>query len=226
MKHLQTRLYIATQTPVHLKQQYGQLRYQCFDPDDPYVNMNHQQQIELDHFDQQPSTIYIMITETTAKGQDSLISAVRFLPTIYDYELEASSYQYLTHGTKLPKSPTIWESSRWVGKSSRTRLGQLSTGLLSVAMYELAQQKAFSAIIGVITSKAKRWMNARELNTRQTSELYRSERDNTDLMIQTTTIDISMYQMGMTMLQSAMGNKVELIRTLAVQDDYLEEGVV
>jgi hypothetical protein len=47
------------------------------------------------------------------------------------------------------------EGSRWVGKSSRTYEGALSTALLMLQLHQLAQEHGFQQLIGVIAAKSE-----------------------------------------------------------------------
>ena len=55
-------VYTKSTLPKSIMNQFGALRYKCFLPDDPYVNMDNVRKVEFDHFDQQDTTIYIMVT--------------------------------------------------------------------------------------------------------------------------------------------------------------------
>jgi len=72
------------------------------------------------------------------------MSAMRLRPTLVDYELEMSSYRYLTDGITLPKESSIYEGSRWVGRSSRSTEGMLSTAMLVTKLFHLATENVFS----------------------------------------------------------------------------------
>src|SRR5690606_15023551 len=134
---LVTHVYTPKTVPSELMKQYGQLRYKCFKPEDPYVNLDHQQLVEFDRFDECHDTIYIMVVADQTKSfkQSQLMSAMRLRPTLTDYELEMDSYRYLTNDIALPKEAGIYEGSRWVGRSSRTTEGKLSTAMLITKLF-------------------------------------------------------------------------------------------
>lgn len=187
MSHAQlvTHIYTPSTVPPSLLKQYGQLRYKCFKPEDPYVTLNHQEETELDHFDQDPTTLYIMVVavQVTSPGQAQLMSAVRLRPTLADYELEMDSYRYLTDGITLPKEASVYEGSRWVGRSSRSTEGMLSTAMLVTKLFHLATEMSFREIIGTISTLSENWMAKRQASTRRDSDLYHSERDKLDILV-------------------------------------------
>jgi len=193
--NLQAGIYNCQNIPQDLFQQYGNLRYQCFEKDDPNVCMDHFRQVEFDHFDQSPHTLYILVTQRSAPSDiPTLISAVRLIPTTRDYELEMESYRYLTKGVELPKSEEIVEGNRWVGKSSNTVLGKLSTGLLLIKLYQLSQKQGFKQIIGTITTKGEAWLNKRKTSTSRNSDTYTVEKENIDILV--SYIDINEELLG------------------------------
>lgn len=142
----------GTEVPDDLLTQFGQLRYKCFDPDDPNVNMNKDSKIELDHFDRSEHLRYFFITRFDNKGDERLACGMRLIPTLYDYELEMPSYNYLTQNKVLPKSSDIVEAGRWVGLKYNTPAGQVLAGLLNRELYHWASKQGVNAYVGVITT--------------------------------------------------------------------------
>jgi hypothetical protein len=70
-------IYNAENMPTEVRRQYARLRYECFEPDDPYVNMDNVNRLEQDHFDQHPATVYIVVTMKQARRPVEVVSAVR-----------------------------------------------------------------------------------------------------------------------------------------------------
>lgn len=169
--------YTGSQIPPSLLKQYGRLRYACFAVDDPYVRMNHHDRTELDHFDHLPTTLHLLVTSKQPGQSKKLVSAVRLIPTVQDYDLEQPSWEYLTAKIDLPKARNVVEGSRWVGKSSRTYEGALSTALLMLHLYQLAQEKGFDQLIGVIASKSETWLNKRHAGIQPAASRHHTERD-------------------------------------------------
>lgn len=198
-------IYSATQTPADLKQQYFNLRYQCFEPNDPNLNMDTINKIEHDKFDKVPITTYIMVIE---KKQDKieLMSAVRWIPTTEEYELQQASYNYLTKNTELPASHQICEGSRWVGKSSRTKEGQQTTSLLMKTLCHDANRRGFNKMIGVIADISGAWMNKRSTHNVQKGEKFYSDRDSTNLSITTISLDESFIATAERLAQPEQAN--------------------
>lgn len=199
-----TSVFTPDTTPRSLAHQYGALRYKCFSKDDPYVALDHHSQTEFDHFDRDESTRYIMVYTTLAGQPNELMSAVRIRPTLLDYELEMPSYLYLTEGVSLPKDPALYEGSRWVGKSSRTSLGMLSTAMLVSRLYHLSHELAFSEIIGTISTLSENWLSKRTAKTERESDTYHSERDKLDIMVSRIRIDEKFLDMANMLLMSTL----------------------
>jgi N-acyl-L-homoserine lactone synthetase len=195
--------YAGHHVPASLLKQYGQLRYQCFDTDDPYVRMDHQNGLELDHFDKRPTTIYIMVICHQSGLSDKLISAVRLIPTTEPYDLEQPSWSYLTDYFPLPKSTKVLEGSRWVGKSSRTPEGTLSTALLMLQIYQLAQRHGVEQLIGVIASKGQNWLQKRKTKADPSSVRHQTERDG-EILISTINIDADFLASAKMMMLESM----------------------
>lgn len=187
-KHYSVIINSAKNIAPHLMANFGRLRYKCFEPDDPNVNMDHSRRIELDHFDRMEDTTYIMVV-ATENGQQELVSGMRLRPTTADYELEMDSYRYLTDGVALPKTTTIMEGSRWVGRSSRTPEGMLSTGMLMNALYRYCRALGVTDIIGTISTKSEAWLGKREAQAQRSSNPYYSLRDDLTIMISNIKLD-------------------------------------
>lgn len=210
----------ATQTPFPLKMQYAKLRYDCFQKDDPNLVLDHENGAELDCFDEQSTTLYIMITARNKKNQEpQLICAVRLLPTLQSYELEQPSYKYLTQGTGLPKSAHIFESSRWVGRSSRTTAGKIAGGLLIMELARTARELGAHQLIGVITTTTEEFIEKRNSEAKRASAAVKTERDVDKIMITKIDIDDKFYEMGKTMFDSAL-NETSVIN-IEVSDDQV-----
>ncbi len=214
-------VYNKSSLPASILKQYGALRYKCFLPDDPYVNMDNIRKVEFDHFDQQDTTIYIMVTLKKKNHPTELVSAVRLIPTTGDYELEMDSYRYLTGGVELPKSPDIYESNRWVGKSSRTYLGQMSTALLMMRMYQLSLEMGFSELIGTITTKGEEWLQKRESATDRASDTYHVEEEDIDILVSRIPMDETFASTGKQLMVDAMQSVS--IQHLSVDDAVFDE---
>lgn len=195
--------YTGTTIPDALLRQYGKLRYQCFEPDDPYLKMDQDQKIELDHFDGYPSTIYIMVTSKEHGKQTRLVSAVRLIPTIEPYDLEQPSWSYLTNSITLPKDQSIYEGSRWVGKSSRTYEGMLSTALLMLQISQLAQDLQFNQILGVVAAKGEAWINKRHAGNQKTGVRFPTKKDG-EILITTLDVNQEFTHSAKTMMLQAM----------------------
>lgn len=208
MSHAQlvTHVYTPATVPFTLLKQYGQLRYKCFKAEDPYVNLDHQEQTELDHFDQDANTLYIMVVavQISSPGHAQLMSAVRLRPTLLNYELEMDSYHYLTNNITLPKEAEVYEGSRWVGRSSRSTEGMLSTAMLVTKLFHLATEMSFREIIGTISTLSENWMAKRQAATRRHSELYHSERDKLDILVSRIQINEDFLGMANLLLQSVL----------------------
>jgi N-acyl-L-homoserine lactone synthetase len=170
-------VYRGDSVPMPMLMQYGRLRYDCFDEDDPFVNMDSKRRVELDHFDQRPSTLHVMVMSKRPRRQKQLVSAVRLIPTTEDYDLEQSTWGYLTNNMALPKSPSIMEGSRWVGRSSRTYEGTLSSALLMLQLYQLSKEMAFDNVLGVITEKGEQWLERRQANAERDGAAYTIQGD-------------------------------------------------
>lgn len=200
---LVTHVYTPATIPSTLLKQYGQLRYKCFKPEDPYVNLNHHDRTELDHFDQDSHTLYIMIVavHVSSPGQIQLMSAVRLRPTLLDYELEMDSYRYLTDSITLPKKADVYEGSRWVGRSSRSTEGMLSTAMLVTKLFHLATEISFREIIGTISTLSENWMSKRQATAQRHSELYHSERDKLDILVSRIQVNEDFLGMANLLLQ-------------------------
>lgn len=199
-----TQIFTAVSAPIDLKRQYGQLRYPCFSNSDPFVNQDHIEKTEFDRFDQCESTIYIMVTQADAlTGTERLISAVRLMSTANDYDLAAPSWGYLTDGIALPKTSDTFDGSRWVGRSSRTLEGMASTGLLVMAIVNVAKERGFKQLIGATNALAAEWFASRDVDIEILSEPYYSERDNAYLIVATYPVDDELYQAGLELFNLA-----------------------
>lgn len=163
-------------SPALLKQ-YGKLRYQCFAHDDPYVNMNHREKTELDHFDTRATTWHVIVCKKAPRRAKSLVSAVRLIPTTEPYDLQQPSWSYLTDSIQLPRQANVVEGSRWVGKSSRTYEGTLSTALLMLKLYQLSREQGFDQMIGVIAAKGEAWLRKREAGETTVESRHLTQRD-------------------------------------------------
>lgn len=201
---LGTYVYTAANIPQTLLVQYGRLRYRCFDPNDPNVNMSHWDKTELDHFDRDPNTLYVMVVARQAGGSEQLISALRLRPTLVDYELEMESYRYLTEGVPLPKDAQIYEGSRWVGQSSRSTEGMLSTAMLLTRVFHLSKELAFQEIIGTISTLSENWMSRRQMDAQRESTLYHSSRDKLDIMVSRIPVNEDFLAMANILLQGVL----------------------
>jgi N-acyl-L-homoserine lactone synthetase len=181
-------IYTGNLVPPALLKQFGRLRYDCFDVNDPYVLMNHQDKTELDGFDRLPTTLHLMVTSKQPRQAKKLVSAVRLIPTTEEYDLEQPSWSYLTDRVQLPKAGNIVEGSRWVGKSSRTYEGTISTALLMLQLYQLSRDKGFDQLIGVIAAKSETWLNKRQAGNLSSASRYSTERDG-EILVTTINLD-------------------------------------
>lgn len=225
MSHAQlvTHIYTPATVPLPLLKQYGQLRYKCFKTEDPYVDLNHEDKTELDHFDQDASTLYIMVVAVgvASPGQAELMSAVRLRPTLMNYELEMDSYRYLTDGITLPKEAGVYEGSRWVGRSSRSTEGMLSTAMLVTKLFHLAIEMSFHEIVGTISTLSENWMAKRQATTQRHSDLYHSERDKLDILVSRIQINEDFLGMANLLLQSVL-REINL-ETVSISTPHLKQ---
>jgi N-acyl-L-homoserine lactone synthetase len=205
--------YTGTQIPAALLKQFGRLRYACFAQDDPYVQMNHQDKIELDHFDTRPTTLHVLVTSKQPKRPKQLVSAIRLIPTVEDYDLEQPSWGYLTQNLTLPKAADVVEGSRWVGKSSRTYEGALSTALLMLQLHQLAQEHGFQQLIGVIAAKSEAWLNKRQTDVYAASHRHNTERDG-DILVTTMALDQQFFSAAKNLMLQSMD--FGLVKEIAV----------
>lgn len=162
----------GTEVPDALLTQFGKLRYKCFDPDDPNVNMDKQNKMELDHFDRSEHLRYVFITRFDNDGNERLACGMRLIPTTHDYELEMSSYRYLTRDSALPKSRNIVEAGRWVGLKYNTPAGQLLVGLLNREFYHWAIQQGIESYVGVITTHHEAFFLEQGITIERLTEPY------------------------------------------------------
>ncbi|TNF33475.1 MAG: hypothetical protein EP312_09320 [Gammaproteobacteria bacterium] len=204
-KHYSVIINAAPSINPELMTRFGQLRYQCFDANDPNVNMDHFRRTELDHFDRMDDTTCIMVIATENSRQE-LVSAMRLRPTTSDYELEMDSYRYLTEGVSLPKSSTIMEGSRWVGRSSRTPEGMVSTGMLMNALYRYCLTLGVKNIIGTISTKSEHWLGKRAASAQRESNPYYSQRDDLTIMISNIALDQTFLHAANHLLNQGLGH--------------------
>ena len=176
--------YLSSEAPEKLLLQYGQMRYRCFSPDDPNVSMDNQRQVEFDQFDINGDTRYIMITATDSAGNEKLVSAMRFIPTLSHYDLEQDSYRYLTAGCELPKCKDIIETSRWVGESTRTANGELILGLMNRETCMWGRANGYRAILGVVNMRFEDWFLSRNITIKRCSPLHEMAEGGTIAMVQ------------------------------------------
>jgi N-acyl-L-homoserine lactone synthetase len=182
------------------------MRYRCFSKDDPYVALNHQQRTEFDHFDMDHQTLYVVVYQNSLRDGLQLMSAVRLRPTMAAYELEMPSYLYLTRGIQLPKAHEVYEGSRWVGQSSRTPEGMLSTAMMMSKLYRISALLGFKEIIGTISTLSENWLGKRAATTERKSELFHSERDRLDIMVSRIKVDESFSEIAHQLLASSLKN--------------------
>ena len=182
----------ATTIPSSLKHQFGLLRYKCFQKDDPNVNLDHENAVEFDHFDEKPSTIYAMVVDSNA----NLIAAMRLIPTTEQYELESESYRYMTDKIALPKDKQIFEGSRWVCRGWGTMRGDIASGLLMMRLYRLGQEYGFNKVIGVQTTVAEQTHSEMEVNSERASDYVRTDRDKDRLMVSYTFMNDQYHRAG------------------------------
>lgn len=194
----------ATEADAQLKLQYGRLRYPCFSADDPYVRLDHQRSLELDHFDQRPDTTYLMVTADGGRQPARLVSAVRLIPTLADYELEMDSYRYLTAGIDLPKAADTVEGSRWVGRSSRSQEGMISTGLLMLSLHQWARRQGVQQLIGTISTKSEQWLARRATAHDRHSAAYYSARDDLTILVSRIDLDQRFLEAGKALLVNGL----------------------
>lgn len=191
-----------TINPALLKQ-YGRLRYQCFAKDDPYVQMNHTDRTELDHFDTRPETRHILVSKKEPGRPRALVSAVRLIPTLQPYDLEQPSWSYLTSELDLPKADNVVEGSRWVGKSSRHYEGTLSTALLMLQLYQLSREQGFDRMIGVIAAKGEAWLRKRQAGSTHVTSRYVNDRDG-EIMVTEIALDSHFLTAARQMMMQSM----------------------
>lgn len=193
----------GTEVPDTLLTQFGKLRYKCFDPDDPHVNMNKENKIELDHFDRAAHLRYVFITRFDNDGTEQLACGMRIIPTLYDYELEMSSYRYLTREHILPKSPTTVEAGRWVGLKYNTPAGQVLVGLLNRELYQWAKRQGIDSYVGVITTHHEAFFLEQGISIDRLTTPYQLDNGQSIVAIQTQldslyeALSIRQFQAGM-----------------------------
>jgi N-acyl-L-homoserine lactone synthetase len=205
VSNIKTSVYNSQTMPENIFMQYGKLRYMCFRPDDPNVNMDHRRKIEMDRFDVDRGTFYITVVESKNSGrQENLLSAVRLRSTLLDYELEMDSYKYLTRDITLPKSDKIMEGNRWVGKSSNSAIGKFSTAMLLTKLFELSRELEFNKIIGTISTLGQSWLNKRQIVVDKNSNIYHVDEDNIDILISTFDVDNNLLNLSKKLFSDAI----------------------
>ena len=203
-----THVYTYKSLPNDLLMQYGKMRYGSFQPDDPNVTwMDHKNKIELDRFDEGLSEpLYLMVTANDGpKGRSRLVTGMRFIGCDKEYDLEHSSWSYLTDGVNLPKSPNIVETTRWVGKSSNSEEGMVTTGLLNMRMVELGKEMGWTKTIGSPTEMGSNWCRKRGAKVIHLGQPWYSPREKANIQLTIIDIDEFYFKMGFEMLQEGMG---------------------
>ena len=202
-----THVYTYNSLPADLLLQYGKLRYRSFKPDDPYVNLDHINKTEFDRFDKGLSDpIYIMITaDDGPAGNLRLVSAMRFISCDAEYDLEHPSWSYLTEGVELPKSPSICETTRWVGKSSNTTEGMISTGLLNMATVNLAKSQGWTQTLGSPAEAGANWLRKRGAIVEQFGEPCFLEREGYTIQLTLVDLDERYFKIGLDMFVQGVG---------------------
>jgi N-acyl-L-homoserine lactone synthetase len=122
------------------------------------------------------------------------------------YELEMPSYLYLTQDIQLPKDQSVYEGSRWVGQSSRSPEGMLSTAMMMSKLYRLSMALEFKEIIGTISTLSENWLGKRSATTDRKSHLFHSDRDKLDIMVSRIKVDESFSDIANQLLVNALKN--------------------
>ncbi len=187
-----SQIFSATHAPFDLRLQYGTMRYHSFTKDDPFLNMNHINKVEFDKFDERESTLFIFAwAENKTGGKRELISAVRLIPTVLDYDLEADSWSYLTEGLNLPKTPEIFEYSRWVAQPKPRTPCQICTSRLGIELYHLGQRLGIKQFIGVATTALTQYMKNKGLTLESLTAPISTDRDDDTLEVYIQDLDLA-----------------------------------
>lgn len=205
----ETYTYAHKTLPHDLLLQYGRLRYNSFSNDDPYVNLDHKNKTEFDIFDDGVSDpFYVMVTaDDGPSGSQRLVSAMRFIGCDKYYDIEQPSWSYLTDGVELPKSPEICESSRWVGKSSNTREGLISSGLLNMATMDLAAEQGWLKTLGAPAEAGSNWLKKRGATVEHLGKPHYSEHDDYTIQLTLVGLDEIYFKLAMDMFTKGVGQK-------------------
>lgn len=202
----------ADKVPADLKFQYGQLRYNAFSKDDPFVNLCHNTRTEFDRYDKMDTTLYIMATAQREHVRE-LIVACRCLPTLFDYELEMPSWSYLTdhiiEGESLPKSGKVFESMRWVTVPRKRSEAHVGAGIVAVGMYQAGLDYGFKEIIGVTTGQVIEFIKRQGKTTRSITPPLRNERDKDSLEIHYQILDEAFLRASIETYEQALAREVE-----------------
>ena len=204
-----THVYTHYSLPADILQQYGEERYKCFQPDDPYVNLDHKNKTEFDKFDAGVSSpLYLVVTADDGPGHGSrLVTCSRFISTMEEYDLEADSWSYMTNGIQLPKAPHICENTRLVTKSSNTLEGMIANGLMIMKMCELCRSYGYTRVLGVTPVVGVEWVQKRGGNIETIGTPYHSERDQYPLIIAMSHIDSAHFDMGLNIFKLGLGQR-------------------
>jgi N-acyl-L-homoserine lactone synthetase len=208
LENYAAKIYTGASIPSSILEQYGRKRYACFAKNDPNVALDHDREIELDQFDFMASTTFItVVKQHDDQIEPELVSAMRYRSTLDSYELEAPSYRYLTAATPLPKAANIIEGSRWVGVSSRSLAGKISTALMSMTLYSLAREYGFDEVIGTVSTKGQAWLDKRGASQQQASNYYLPPHDQLAILITRIALDDTFLQHALALLADVIKTK-------------------
>ncbi|MEM8499922.1 MAG: hypothetical protein AAF542_18000 [Pseudomonadota bacterium] len=178
----------ATAAPSELKEQYGQLRYKDFRPDDPYVSLDHKRQVEFDDYDSRESTLLLLAT--MSKGRDTtLVSGARIMPTTEPNDIEEPSWQYLTKDIELPKSPDVWVCGRWSSIKEKSRHRQICNSLVMLEIHRASIEHGFGFYFGVTTKQGHEWFDKVGIGVEACSPEFFTGRENDSIYLITVRVD-------------------------------------
>lgn len=201
----------ATNAPANLKKEFGEARYRVFNKDDPYANLNHEDKTEFDAYDERDTTLYIFAVVEVG-GDQSLLVGVRALPTLFGYELENKSWSYMTDeifdGHELPKSPTIFESMRWVGVSMKRNDRKIGDGLAMMGLHQAGKDYGFTEIFGVTTTRAQKFMDREGYTNYSITPLIDTGRDGDTLEINYQVLDEAFLRIATKKYKDALAKEL------------------
>lgn len=198
-----SHIYAASSTPIELKMQYGRLRYKQFSDGDAFVSLDHSSRVEFDEFDDMPTTLYLFAVAED-EPHSRLITGVRLMPTVVDYDMEMDCWKHLLVGIDLAKEPHIYAGGRWYGASHKTAEGRLGGGMLLQEMYTASQSFGFTMVHSFALSPCTNWMKKKNLANREAGMTYDVRPDGRKLSLNETPINAQMYELGIKQYRDAL----------------------